>query len=794
MKLRHIIPLGVALLGLWPGGQALAIDQATFTWRYLRPGNTGIQGDFNEALWIDADNDPWIGGYDPIAEEGGVAKFIQSTNIWDNISNIDYPVIGTANEVGFCRVTDIIPDGQGYLWMGTWRGVLRMKLSEGPASLTRFGPENSALPGGVTRDMTIAPDGSLWISASSSISGGGGLTRYDPASNTWSHIDGHGGSRIAAQPKPGGGYYIWAFIGGYDGMERWDSTTQVWTTYTFGEGQPAGLASLDSVDDLGNLWMTRWIGIEGQQTLDCLRPDGTWISPPLPPEHPQVPVAALYAFGNLQALVVDGYGQLHRFNGSTWTNLGPVPHSGFIDDLEIDSAGNVWLCGTSVGGALKRTAATGHWQRYRITNTSQFDLFTNDLTLDPFTGDVYATGNASSTVGGMMKYDGKRWTGFVTDLGYGLTGPWPWPGAPQSEAVYVRPSNGHVVVNPINNFTHEFDGVNWTSIPGGPDQVVQYVEDSLGRLWGLGHYGGLGIYENGGFTLVDSGGWSGKLHVDPSLPGAVWANEVWTLLRTDGTNSFARSLADFPELATDFTDFSGLAIAPDGVAWAGASGSVGGALLRVDPATGAYQVWRRDQGWPFPSDYVYPLAATPDGRVWMAFASDYPSTEAGLLWWDGTDIGVFMAPPEGAWDWGGLPGAIIKDLEYRAIPGGYELWMSCISRGIAILSVQGGVTSAVDPVPTRARAILQANVPNPFNPSTGIRFTLPASVDVNLRVFDAAGRLVKVLVDAVPMNAGEHEVIWDGRDASGRLVSSGVYLCRLESGGSGETRSMVLMK
>ena len=101
MKLRHIIPLGVALLGLWPGGQALAIDQATFTWRYLRPGNTGIQGDFNEALWIDADNDPWIGGYDPIAEEGGVAKFIQSTNIWDNISNIDYPVIGTANDVGF---------------------------------------------------------------------------------------------------------------------------------------------------------------------------------------------------------------------------------------------------------------------------------------------------------------------------------------------------------------------------------------------------------------------------------------------------------------------------------------------------------------------------------------------------------------------------------------------------------------------------------------------------------------------------------------------------------------------
>lgn len=794
MKTRHLVPIALALLGLWPGREALAIDQATYAWRYLRPGNTGIQGDTNEALWIDADNDPWIAGYNPVAEEGGVAKFVQATNTWVNVSNIDYPVIGTANEVGFCRVTDLVPDGQGYLWLGTWRGVLRMKLSEGASSLVNFGPGNSALPGGVTRDIARAPDGSLWISASSSVWGGGGLTRYDPASGSWSHIDGHGGGRIAAQPKPGGGYCIWAFLGGYDAMERWDSTTQAWTTYTFGEGQPAGLLSLDSTDDLGNVWMTRWSGDQGLQTLDCLRPDGTWVGPPAPPGNPPFPAAALYAFGNLQAVIVDGNGQLQRFNGSTWTNLGQVPFNGIIDDLEIDAAGNVWLCGTGEGGALKRTAATGHWQRYRITNTSQFDLFNQDLALDPFTGDVYACANASPSIGGMVKYDGKRWTGFVTALGYGLTGPWPWPGAPQSEAVYVRPSNGHVVVNPINNFTHEFDGATWTAIPGGPDQVVQYAEDSLGRLWGMGHYGGLGIYENGGFTLVDTGDWSGRLEVDPSRAGTVWANEGWTLLRTDGAYSFARGVGDFPELVPDFGGFSGLAVAPDGVAWVGATGNALGALLRIDPATGAHQAWRSDQGWPFPADHVYPLAVTPDGRVWMAFDREYPSTEAGLLWWDGTDLGVFLAPPAGAWDWGGLPHAAILDLETRVVPGGYELWMSCVSRGVAVLEVRNAIASAVETPSPRHAAILQPNVPNPFNPSTAIRFSLAGGADVDLRVYDAAGRLVRVLVDGAWRDAGDHEVAWDGRDDSGRRLASGVYLCRLDAAGRRESRTMVLAK
>lgn len=86
---------------------------------------------------------------------------------------------------------------------------------------------------------------------------------------------------------------------------------------------------------------------------------------------------------------------------------------------------------------------------------------------------------------------------------------------------------------------------------------------------------------------------------------------------------------------------------------------------------------------------------------------------------------------------------------------------------------------------------LAQNYPNPFNPSTEIAFTLTQPGAVSLRVFDAVGREVAVLIDA-PLASGRHSVTFD---ATG--LPSGVYYCRLAQAGSGAaglTRSMVLLK
>jgi len=89
---------------------------------------------------------------------------------------------------------------------------------------------------------------------------------------------------------------------------------------------------------------------------------------------------------------------------------------------------------------------------------------------------------------------------------------------------------------------------------------------------------------------------------------------------------------------------------------------------------------------------------------------------------------------------------------------------------------------------------LHGNFPNPFNPTTRIRFDLPTPMRVSLRVYSVSGRVVRGLLDDVEHEAGYHAVPWDGRDDAGGVLPSGVYLYSLEVGGEVLRRRMVLLK
>ena len=129
-----------------------ALYAQNYSWRYYTTGNTGIQGDYAEGLWIDHDGDPYIAAYNPGFEEGGFAKYIQSENRWVNYSNVDYPVIGDINDVGASRISDIEEDANGVLWMAHWRGLLKFDPAIGGSSLQFWGSNNSIHPGGRSRD------------------------------------------------------------------------------------------------------------------------------------------------------------------------------------------------------------------------------------------------------------------------------------------------------------------------------------------------------------------------------------------------------------------------------------------------------------------------------------------------------------------------------------------------------------------------------------------------------------------------------------------------------------------
>ena len=89
--------------------------------------------------------------------------------------------------------------------------------------------------------------------------------------------------------------------------------------------------------------------------------------------------------------------------------------------------------------------------------------------------------------------------------------------------------------------------------------------------------------------------------------------------------------------------------------------------------------------------------------------------------------------------------------------------------------------------------LLGENYPNPFNPTTWIPFFLPSEGETRVAIYDVRGAVVKVVADK-PMSGGAHSVRWNGDDAAGRPVASGVYFCVLEHGGITQSKKIVLLK
>lgn len=83
--------------------------------------------------------------------------------------------------------------------------------------------------------------------------------------------------------------------------------------------------------------------------------------------------------------------------------------------------------------------------------------------------------------------------------------------------------------------------------------------------------------------------------------------------------------------------------------------------------------------------------------------------------------------------------------------------------------------------------------PNPFNPTTNVRFQVAQAGPASVRVYDVHGALVRTLCDEI-MGPGTHEVRWSGFDEGGRRVSSGIYFVRLVADRSSVTRKIVLLK
>ena len=403
---------------------------------------------------------------------------------------------------------------------------------------------------------------------------------------------------------------------------------------------------------------------------------------------------------------------------------------GIIRDLAADTWGNVWVATTA---GLSRFDGWQWTTLWRTTFLRGEDILS--VAVDG-QGQVWV-GNS----GGVTRFDGQRW------IRYRLGG---WV-----EQIAVAP-NGDVWCTGGNEFLlWRFDGQTWWLYDHANvgldrrEEILDIAVDESGTLWAVYYFPGdfkRSDYENPeGYWLTsfDGAEWTSYQllagHIFADSQGRVWLSSGRTYRGIGLYVKEGSTWKHYPEVGTgDDVRWRVRQMTEDaaGRLWIVEENYFG--VLEGTTWTGFYSEEFSVNPVPYHASYVLARASVIDSR--------------GDLWISSFD-GMYR------WHRPDLPTAI----ESSSMPGEPRSFQ------------------------------LEQNYPNPFNHATHIGFTLKRPSAVSLQVFNTRGQLVATLAEGT-WPAGTYQTAWDGRDAQGQAVSSGVYIVRLDAGGWRATRKMVLLQ
>ncbi len=134
------------------------------------------------------------------------------------------------------------------------------------------------------------------------------------------------------------------------------------------------------------------------------------------------------------------------------------------------------------------------------------------------------------------------------------------------------------------------------------------------------------------------------------------------------------------------------------------------------------------------------------------------------------------------------------------LPMDNEYWWRVIATDRDSLSTESetfkftvGFVSITESIALPTEYVLQQNYPNPFNPSTTLRFGIPEEANVSLTIYDIRGNTITT-IDSGSKEAGWYQYVWNGLDDSGRPISTGLYLTRLQAGSYTKVIKMLYLK
>ncbi|MDD3534618.1 MAG: T9SS type A sorting domain-containing protein [Candidatus Cloacimonetes bacterium] len=119
-------------------------------------------------------------------------------------------------------------------------------------------------------------------------------------------------------------------------------------------------------------------------------------------------------------------------------------------------------------------------------------------------------------------------------------------------------------------------------------------------------------------------------------------------------------------------------------------------------------------------------------------------------------------------------------------------WAAYTNGEIMIRSIEEPIMANDDDVVVPLTLAI-SNYPNPFNPTTTISYSVPTSGMTSVKIYNLKGQMINTLVNQ-EMASGKHSVVWNGTDAKGKNVASGIYFMKVENAGKSVHRKMLLSK
>ena len=628
-------------------------------WSLVNPSNTGIPGELIHLVRWAPSGDLWVAARWPFWQQGGIGAFDLETEIWSGWSNFETPIPSE-------YINDIDFDASGVAWISTDAGLVRFDGKKWRV----YDPTNTPMQLWEVGNVSIAPNGVLWINNSSFSASGDAIWEFDGAHSWTSYTVGNElpwyepWTDLSAVFVASNGH-VWVANDTLGGVAEYDGAT--WTLRGESLGRLSGMVE----DQFNNIWI-KGHSVGGAHAF--FRWNGESFS-----TFPMASPTTL-AFDADDGMVYFGnwHGEVRRTpNGGQTTETFLTGLSKVFSIAPHPSESDVWI-GTigAVGHFTGNGSLVRDYNSYN-TGTPWYWIDRNSMDRDGYLW-------AASGEGGLSRFDGARWRNW----GNHNAGAEPYPFAgnelmgtafQDSSGVHWFGGNGIARWNSANG---TFDGFwNWQNNPGmGVGLWTFFAEDAARNVFAIEEYGTTFRF-NPASQLWDKEpiqpyAVSGVPGMVSDSAGNVWITAWFDLHKWDGRD-WSKVELPYPDYFFDLGGINRMAIGPDDVMW---FGTVNG-LVRWDGQS--FSLYDTSNS-PLPHGLVPGVAVRDDGLVGLSAVHYGPfEGEAAVILIDGD--------PSQAQNWAvyhyGASPLPTYDLDSVAFGARGDFWVNSKLGGSAVVHV-----------------------------------------------------------------------------------------------------------